>query len=82
MFSFAERAILPPPFGGRIAFVYSLRARKKLYSAVGQRQPRIVADGQSIKGDDGDGVLVILSDRVCIAERIQSDGVQICGAGG
>ena len=49
-------------------------ARKKLYSAVGQRQPRIVADGQSFKGDDGDGVLVILSDRVCVAERIQPDG--------
>lgn len=57
-------------------------ARKKLYSVVGQRQPRIVADGQSVEGDDGDGVLVILSDRVCVAERIQSDGVQVCGAGG
>ena len=57
-------------------------AQKKLYSVVGQRQPRIVADGQSIKGDDGDGVLVILSDHVCVAERIQSDGVQIRGAGG
>ena len=55
---------------------------KKLYSAVGQRQPRIVADGQSVKGDDGDGVLVILSDRVCVAERIELDAVQIRGAGG
>ena len=27
-------------------------------------------------------MLVILSDRVCIAERIQSDGVQVCGVGG
>ena len=57
-------------------------AQKKLYSAVGQRQPRIVADGQSVKGDDGDGVLVILSDRVCVAERIEFDAVQIRGTGG
>ena len=57
-------------------------ARKKLYSVVGQRQPRIVADGQSVKGDDGDGVLVIMSDCVCVAERIEFDAVQIRGAGG